>query len=103
MLELLRGLSPLQWVLVVGGLLMIIPTVKNFFSSKDGPTVNLGRCSSRLTAIVHKWEVLNNACAEAGLEEPEDKLREVFLVLANKRLIDPKPTPPVEKKDEEVQ
>lgn len=103
MVEFLRGVNPLQWVLIVGGLLMIIPTVKNFLSNKRGPTVNLGGCSSRLTAIVHKWEVLNNACVEAGLEEAEDKLREVFLVLANKRLADPKPTPPVEKEDEEVQ
>ena len=106
MVELLQGLSPLQWVLIAGGLLMTLPTIKNLFAnlvSKGTPIANLAVSSNNLTSIVHKWEVLNNACVEAGLEEAQGKLHEVFLVLANKKP-DPKPLPPpVDKKDEEAQ
>ena len=104
MIELLQGVSPLHWVLIVVGILMVIPTARNFFANltKGGQPLGFaGGSSNNLTSIVHKWEVLNNACVDAGLDEAQGKLREVFLVLANKRLVDPVPVP--QKDDEEVQ
>ena len=104
MVELLQGLGVLQWVLVVAGILMVIPTARKFLAGlgKGGRLLGFaGGSSNNLTSIVHKWEVLNNACADAGLEDAQGKLREVFLVLANKRLVDPTPVP--QKDDEEIQ
>ncbi len=101
MSELLQGLTPFQWVLIVVGLLVMVPSVRNFFvnlGNKEEPSVNFSGNANNLTSIVHKWEVLNNACVDAGLVDAQDKLREVFLVLANKRSVDPKPSP-VEKDD----
>jgi len=96
MIGFLWDLSPLQWVLIVAGMVMLIPTARNFIADlgKGGrPLGFTGGSSNSLTSIVHKWEMLNNACADAGLEEAQSKLHEVFLVLANESTIDPKPAP----------
>lgn len=106
MIGFLWDLSPLQWVFIVAGMVMLIPAARNFIAGLGKgvqPLGFTGGSSNNLTSIVHKWEMLNNACVDAGLEEAQSKLHEVFLVLANKRPIDPKPSPPPEKSEKESQ
>tara|TARA_R100001244_G_scaffold84271_1_gene64875 strand:- start:688 stop:987 length:300 start_codon:yes stop_codon:yes gene_type:complete len=98
----MMGLNPIQWVCIVAGLLMLIPSVRNLFLS----AVNKVRASPKastsnnLTSIVAKWEALNNACIDAGLVDAQDRLHDAFLVLA-KNSADPKHDIPVipDKKD----
>ena len=102
MIELLRGLTPMQWLLIGGGVLFLVPSAINLIktSSKSlgpsAPSVELSLKSNNLTSIVHKWESLDNACEAAGLVEAQEKLREVFLAFAEK------PSKPKTKIDEKV-
>jgi|MDSW01.2.fsa_nt_gb hypothetical protein len=98
MSELLKSLTPFQWVVTVLGLLLILPSIRNFFGGlgKTGESKKKLRFSEDIdsvTSIVHKWEVLNNACVEYGLCDAQAKMREVFLVLVNERNVNPVPTP----------
>ncbi len=102
MIELLKGLGPLQWVLIGVGLLFIAPAMKNFLASlvsktkPSVPVINFAT-SDNLTSIVQKWEMLHDACVAAGLADAQDKLHEVFPLLAKKPL-----APSPENSDAEV-
>jgi hypothetical protein len=94
MIDFIMGLSLIQWVCIGAGLLMIIPSVRNFFlgivnNFKAVPKIRVLSGSNSLTSIVSKWEALNNACIDAGLVDAQDRLHEVFLSLA-KNSADPK-------------
>ena len=94
MIDFIWKLSPIQWVCIGAGSLMIIPSVRNFFlgivnNFKAVPKIRVLTGSNNLTSIVSKWEALNNACIDAGLVDAQDRLHEVFLVLA-KNSADPK-------------
>ena len=95
MIELVRGLTPIQWLLIGGGVLLLIPTAINLLKkmadsvAPSVPAIGLSLKTSNLTSIVHKWEALDDACEQAGLVEAQEKLREVFLAFAKK----PSPKP----------
>ena len=100
MIDLIMRLSLMQWVFIGAGLLMLIPSVRNLFLSvvnrvRANPNIRVSAAANNLTSIVSKWEALNNACIDAGLVDAQDRLHEVFLVLA-KNSADPKhvPIPP---------
>ena len=91
MINLIMELNSTQWVFIGAGLLMLIPSIRNLFLN----AVNKVRASPKnLTSIVSKWEELNNSCIDAGLIDAQDRLHEVFLVLA-KNSVDPKHIIPV--------
>jgi hypothetical protein len=96
MIELVRGLTPIQWLLIGGGVLLLIPTAINLLkkmADSVAPSVPAIGLTSNLTSIVHKWEALDDACEQAGLVEAQEKLREVFLAFAKK----PSPKPKTDK------
>jgi len=99
LINLIMGLSLIQWVCIGAGFIMIIPSIKNLFLGvvKKVRTIPKIRAvdSNNLTSIVSKWEALNNACIDAGLIDAQDRLHEVFLVLA-KNSADPKHVIPVD-------
>ncbi len=90
MIELLTSLTPMQWLLIGGGVLFLVPPAINLIKKstksleRSAPSVELSLKSNNLTSIVHKWESLDNACEAAGLVEAQEKLREVFLAFAKK-------------------
>ena len=98
MIEFFRELSLFQWVLVGGGVFLLFPVVRDFFKG-DGtntpnkpipqPSPQIDTDVDGLTSIVHKWEVLYNACEKMGLEEAQEKLQEVFPMFAKLRRPDP--------------
>ena len=102
MIEIVRGLTPMQWLLIGGGLLFLVAPAINLFKKTtkvlepSAPSIDESLKYNNLTSIVHKWESLNNACEEAGLIEAQEKLREVFLAFAKK------PVKPKKKNDDEV-
>tara|TARA_Y100000310_G_scaffold342927_1_gene448278 strand:- start:1912 stop:2232 length:321 start_codon:yes stop_codon:yes gene_type:complete len=93
MLEFLKTLTILQWVLLGGGACLIFPVVRDFLGKiRNTPKLPVKTVtdSPDLTSIVHKWEVLYDACASAGLEEARAKLYEVFPMFAKTpTLVDP--------------
>jgi hypothetical protein len=100
MIDLITGLSLMQWVFIGAGFLMLIPSVRNLFLSvlnriRANPNIKVSAAANNLTSIVSKWEALNNACIDAGLIDAQDRLHEVFLVLA-KNSADPKHVIPVD-------
>ena len=102
MIEFLGDLTPVSWLLIGGGVLLLVPSALNLVrkpSKSLGPissSVELSLKGNNLTSIVHKWESLNNACESAGLVEAQDKLRDVFLAFAEKS------SKPKSKTDEKV-
>ena len=94
MIEFVKELSLLQWVLIGGGLFLLFPLVKDLFNQEPEniphepvpqPPHKIETNVNDLTSIVHKWEVLYNACADRGLEEAQSKLEEVFPMFAKLR------------------
>tara|TARA_R110000824_G_scaffold254899_3_gene443880 strand:+ start:3047 stop:3364 length:318 start_codon:yes stop_codon:yes gene_type:complete len=97
MINLIMGLSLMQWVFIGAGLLMMSPSVRNLLLGVVNrirviPKIRDSADSNSLTSIVAKWEALNNACIDAGLVDAQDRLQEVFLALA-KKSADPKGAP----------
>ena len=97
MIELLRSLTPTQWLLIGGGVLLLAPAIINLYKRIGtvliAPVAVIPLKLNNLTSIVQKWESLDDACEKAGLVEAQEKLREVFLAFAKK----PKPKPKIEK------
>ena len=94
MIEFFKELSLFQWVLIGGGVFLLFPVVKDFFKQETPnapneptpqPPHNIDTGVNDLTSIVHKWEVLYNACANKGLDEAQSKLQEVFPMFAKLR------------------
>ena len=104
MIDLIMRLSLMQWVFIGAGLLMMIPSIRNVLLDvvnrirARSPKIRVSAGSNNLTSIVAKWEALNNACIAAGLVDAQDRLYEVFLVLA-KNSADPKHVPVAPDKD----
>ena len=88
MIDFVRELTVFQWLLIAGGLFLIFPIVKDFFTQKEGspnsPIKNV-EDGNALTSTVHKWEVLYNACSDMGLVDAQAKLEEVFPMFAKLR------------------
>lgn len=86
MIDLIKDISPAQWVMLGLGVVFIGLSFKsdvmNFVNSittaKQKKKVEE---EIRLTSIVAKWERLRDACHEAGLHKACDKLDEVFPML----------------------
>ena len=87
MIELLQNADPVQLVIIGIGLLMVAHT---FFSFAMGLFGKSKSAATPLSSLIQKWEVLNQACAEAELIEAQEKLREVFFLLV------PKPVSPTD-------
>ena len=85
MIEFLQTLTKLQWILIGGGVFLVFPVVRDFLISKlrknPAPHIKTTTDSHDLTSIVHKWELLYDACNQAGLKEATAKLRVVFPTL----------------------
>ena len=97
MIDLIMKLSLMQWIFIGAGLLMMIPSIRNVLLGvvnriRVGPEIKTSVDSNNLTSIVAKWEALNNACIDAGLIDAQERLHEVFLVLAT-NVADPKHVP----------
>lgn len=85
----LSGISPIQWVFLVVGILIALPAITPYLTSllnkrKNAPKDNDNYETYSLTDIVHKWENLEEACRKANLTEASVKLVEVFPLLAKK-------------------
>lgn len=85
----LSGISPIQWVFLVVGILIALPAVTPYLTSflnkrNDAPKNKDDYETYSLTDIVHKWENLEEACRKANLNEASTKLVEVFPLLAKK-------------------
>ena len=87
MIELLQNADPVQLVIIGIGLLMVAPTVFSFAMGLFGKSKS---AATPLSSLIQKWEVLNQAWAEAELIEAQEKLREVFFLLV------PKPVSPTD-------
>ena len=95
MIEFVKELSLFQWVLIGVGVFLLFPVVKDFFIKQEAPDTpneptpqpphKIDTGVNDLTSIVHKWEVLYNACEKMGLEEAQGKLQEVFPMFAKLR------------------
>lgn len=82
MIDLLKDISPAQWLMLTIGVVFIGLSFKdqigNFFGSF---AVKKKEADIKLTALVGKWERLRDACHDAGLHKACDKLDEVFPML----------------------
>jgi hypothetical protein len=93
LLNLLYGLSPVQWIFIGVGLLIMLPTLVGWLgkakvlaldSSVSKPASVVPDSGHKLTDIVCKWECLYEACQAAHLEIACSKIEEVFPLLTKK-------------------
>lgn len=80
-MDLLKDISPAQWAMLVLGVVFIglsfKDDIRRFLARrKDNKDKDI-----KLTTLVRKWEVLRNACHDAGLHRACNKLDEVFPML----------------------
>ena len=93
MIEFFKELTVFQWILLGGGVFLVFPVIKDFFTKEDetpdnpllNPPIKNVETSNALTSIVYKWEVLYNACSEMELVDAQQKLEEVFPMFARLR------------------
>lgn len=84
MQSILDNISATQIVFGLIGFILIVVSLKDrileFFNKpkNNNPTIE---AETDLTNIVAKWEVLSDACKEAGLSDAYKKLQEVFPML----------------------
>jgi hypothetical protein len=100
MLEFLTNLSPIQWVLIGIGIIILLPNIIELFKKIPLPKVKTSDASDdgALTDIVSKWECLHNACAKEGLEDACEKLEDMFPCLIKVRN-QTNPEPKIPEKD----
>jgi len=85
MLEFFQGLDAVQWVLLVGGVLLLAPTAYGYLATDDDEEKDdkkdVKEDLDDLTGLVYKWEQFHDSCHEAGLDEACEKLFEMFPLL----------------------
>ena len=104
--KVLSELSPVQWIFIGLGLLIMLPTLLEWLSKAkvvasdklgsistpvSGPKLKSVTNTNSLTSIVSKWECLYEACQEAKLETACSKIEEVFPLLTKKSIKEEKP------------
>jgi len=101
-----QNLTPMQWLLLVGGGFLVLPVLRNYLRKAFGPhnvvvptPVPLNTPNEpvddddppSVTDLVWHWTNLCDACHDAGLPDACEKLLEVFPLLGG--VYRPKPTP----------
>ena len=87
MLEFLKNLSPMQYILIGIGVLILLPNIIELFKKVPLPKIETSNSSDKraLTDIVSKWECLHDACSQEGLEDACEKLEGMFPCLIKVR------------------
>ena len=87
MLEFLTNLSPVQWILIGIGILILSPNIIELFKKVPIPKIETSKSSDKraLTDIVSKWECLHDACSAEGLKDACEKLEDMFPCLIKVR------------------
>ena len=87
MLEFLKNLSPMQYILIGIGVLILLPNIIELFKKVPLPKIETSNSSDKraLTDIVSKWECLHDACSQEGLEDACEKLEDMFPCLIKVR------------------
>lgn len=85
MQTILDNISSTQIVFGIIGLILIFVSIKDkilsLMNTKNGTIDITIDSETDLTNIVAKWEILSDACKEAGLSDAYKKLQEVFPML----------------------
>ena len=84
MLNYFSNLTPTQWIGIGVGLFLLVISSKDyvlsFIPESDTDTDEIDE-DLDITSLVSKWEVLSDACKEAGVTDAYNKLQEVFPLL----------------------
>lgn len=94
-LDFFKGLSGLQWVLLMSGVALLFPDIKKYLSNAldnvkiptdtvDVNNVNVDKI--KLSTIVTQWETLYDSCLKNGMHDAATKLQEVFPMLINTKV-----------------
>lgn len=84
MVEFFKSLSPVQWVMIAAGVVILFPYVKGIFvkSKPEDPEVDpdpeLDIEKSSITCLVNRWDHLYQCCKKHDMKEVCDKLDEIF-------------------------
>lgn len=94
-LDFFKGLTGLQWVLLMSGVALLFPDIKKYLSTVldnvkipadtvDVNNVNVDKI--KLSTIVTQWETLYDSCLKNGMHDAATKLQEVFPMLINTKV-----------------
>ena len=94
-LDFFKGLSGLQLVLLMSGIVLLLPDIKKYLSTVfdnikiqtdavDVNNVNVDKV--KLSIIVTQWEILYDSCLKNGMHDAATKLQEVFPMLINTKI-----------------